>query len=82
MGDWIKGISCEYRLADGFCKLSQSGKNRIRPGASGAPVCHEQGSDGVIIGMVYGFKEEDEETAYLIPSEIILEVLSSLNQGA
>jgi hypothetical protein len=80
IGDWVREISCEVRLADGFCKLLQSGRVKIKPGASGAPLCHVRESEGVIIGMIHGYKE-GEETAYLIRSSVINEILSLLDKG-
>lgn len=72
-GAWIDGLTCESRVGKGFIQLNQSGKVQIEPGASGAPVCDERGN---VVGMLQSVL--GSRIAYLIPSETILEVVSSI----
>ncbi|MCL4301655.1 MAG: serine/threonine protein kinase [Anaerolineae bacterium] len=71
IGDWIRGISCMEELSQQLVKLSQTGATKLEPGASGAPLSDSQGNLIGMIRAIYG-----NEIAYLIPSEVILEVLS------
>jgi hypothetical protein len=81
-GDYIAGIACDQEVALGYIKLlqprSDADKGAIEPGVSGAPLTNPQGQ---LIGMINSvFNKSSTQVAYLIPSVLILEALSSLSR--
>ena len=77
-GDWITGLSYENTNANNFVKLHQIGEIQVNQGASGAPVCVIRDSAGIIQGIIHAYKGDDPSSIFLIPSYLILKVLSNL----
>ncbi len=67
-------IDCQYPVAEGFVQLIQNGDVKLQGGASGSPLYSD---DFGIVGMVQAILQ-GSRTAYLIPSRLILKILSSL----
>lgn len=78
-GAFIENIACQEQVGQGFIQLTQMGKIKIEEGASGAPLCHTQRGRALLIGMIQSILDKD--TAYLIPSRLILSVVRSLEGG-
>ncbi|MCL4265786.1 MAG: trypsin-like peptidase domain-containing protein [Anaerolineae bacterium] len=75
-GVWIDHIRFGEKVDGGFIELEQQGKNVITHGASGSPVSD---THGMILGMIQAVYDKDR-VAYLTPTEIILNVLESIEE--
>lgn len=77
-GAWINQISCDSKVARGFLQVSQQESKKVpfEQGLSGAPLFGDALAQRTIIGMFSAIRGTD--TAYLIPSDIILSVLNSI----
>jgi len=78
-GAYIKRIRLNGKVAHGFIELSQLREDKleagIEPGASGAPLCGQQGE---ILGIIQSTR--NEKVSYLIPADVIEEILKKLNE--